>query len=86
MGSNKTFQQKHGERVMLGESDEFRRLRHAVREGRRRSRARHPERLPPIRREPPRRTARRDPGGDAGAAHFIISGLTILSSGSGGPD
>ena len=30
MGSNKTFQQKHGERVMLGESSEFRRLRHAV--------------------------------------------------------
>jgi hypothetical protein len=30
MGSNKTFQQKHGDRVMLGESSEFRRLRHAV--------------------------------------------------------
>jgi hypothetical protein len=30
MGSNKTFQQKHGEHVMLGESSEFRRLRHAV--------------------------------------------------------
>jgi hypothetical protein len=30
MGSNKTYQQKHGERVMLGESSEFRRLRHAV--------------------------------------------------------
>jgi hypothetical protein len=27
MGSNKTFKQKYG---MLGESDEFRRLRHAV--------------------------------------------------------
>ena len=30
MGSNKTFQQKHGNRVVLGESAEFRRLRHAV--------------------------------------------------------
>ena len=30
MGSNKTFQQKHGEHVMLGESSEFRRLRHAI--------------------------------------------------------
>jgi hypothetical protein len=30
MGANKTFQQKHGEHVMLGESSEFRRLRHAV--------------------------------------------------------
>jgi hypothetical protein len=30
MGSNKTFQQKHGEHVMLGESSEFRRLRRAV--------------------------------------------------------
>ena len=30
MGSNKTFQQKHGEHVVLGESSEFRRLRHAV--------------------------------------------------------
>jgi hypothetical protein len=30
MGSNKTFQQKHGDRVVLGESAEFRRLRHAV--------------------------------------------------------
>ena len=30
MGSNKTFQQKHGDRVMLGESGEFQRLRHAV--------------------------------------------------------
>jgi hypothetical protein len=30
MGSNKTFQQKHGEHLMLGESSEFRRLRHAV--------------------------------------------------------
>lgn len=30
MGSNKTFQQKHGSRVVLGESAEFRRLRHAV--------------------------------------------------------
>jgi hypothetical protein len=30
MGSNKTFQQKHGERVMLGEAAEFRRLRHAI--------------------------------------------------------
>jgi hypothetical protein len=29
MGSNKTFQQ-HGNRVVLGESAEFRRLRHAV--------------------------------------------------------
>jgi hypothetical protein len=27
---NKTFQQKHGEHVVLGESSEFRRLRHAV--------------------------------------------------------
>jgi hypothetical protein len=30
MGSNKTFQQKHGNRVVLGESSEFRRLRHAI--------------------------------------------------------
>jgi hypothetical protein len=30
MGANKTFQQKHGEHVMLGESAEFRRLRHAI--------------------------------------------------------
>ena len=30
MGSNKTFQQKHDNRVVLGESSEFRRLRHAV--------------------------------------------------------
>jgi hypothetical protein len=30
MGSNKTFQQKHGEHVMLGESSEFRRLRRAI--------------------------------------------------------
>jgi hypothetical protein len=30
MGSNKTFQQKHGNRVVLGESDEFRHLRRAV--------------------------------------------------------
>jgi hypothetical protein len=30
MGANKTFQQKHGNRVVLGESPEFRRLRHAV--------------------------------------------------------
>jgi hypothetical protein len=30
MGSNKTFQQKHGEHVVFGESSEFRRLRHAV--------------------------------------------------------
>jgi hypothetical protein len=30
MGSNKTFQQKHGEHVVLGESSEFRKLRHAV--------------------------------------------------------
>ena len=30
MGSNKTFQQKHGEHVVLGESSEFRRLRHVV--------------------------------------------------------
>ena len=30
MGSNKTFQQKHGEHVVLGESSEFRRLRRAV--------------------------------------------------------
>ena len=30
MGSNKTFKQKYGNRVVLGESDEFRRLRHAV--------------------------------------------------------
>jgi hypothetical protein len=30
MGSNKTFKQKHGNRVVLGESSEFRRLRHAV--------------------------------------------------------
>jgi hypothetical protein len=30
MGWNKTFQQKHGEHVMLGESSEFRRLRHAI--------------------------------------------------------
>jgi hypothetical protein len=30
MGANKTFQQKHGNRIVLGDSDEFRRLRHAV--------------------------------------------------------
>jgi streptomycin 6-kinase len=30
IGANKTFQQKHGNRVVLGESAEFRRLRHAV--------------------------------------------------------
>jgi hypothetical protein len=30
MGSNKTFQQKGDGGRMLGESDEFRRLRHAV--------------------------------------------------------
>jgi hypothetical protein len=30
MGSNKTFKQTYGNRVVLGESDEFRRLRHAV--------------------------------------------------------
>jgi hypothetical protein len=30
MGSNKTFQQRHGNRVVLGESDEFNRLRRAV--------------------------------------------------------
>ena len=30
MGSNKTFQQKHREHVVLGESSEFRRLRRAV--------------------------------------------------------
>ena len=30
MGSNKTFQQKHDNRVVLGDSPEFRRLRHAV--------------------------------------------------------
>ena len=30
MGANKTFKQKHGNRVVLGESPEFRRLRHAV--------------------------------------------------------
>jgi hypothetical protein len=30
MGSNKTFQQKHGRRVVLGESTEYRALRHAI--------------------------------------------------------
>ena len=30
MGSNRTFQQKHDNRVVLGESSEFRRRRHAV--------------------------------------------------------
>jgi hypothetical protein len=30
MGSNKTFKQKYGNRVVLGESSEFRRWRHAV--------------------------------------------------------
>jgi hypothetical protein len=30
VGSNKTFQQKHGEHVVLGESSELRRLRRAV--------------------------------------------------------
>jgi hypothetical protein len=30
MGSNKTFRQRHGDRVMLGESAQFRRLRHAI--------------------------------------------------------
>jgi hypothetical protein len=30
MGSNKTFQQKHGEHVVLGESTEYRALRHAI--------------------------------------------------------
>jgi hypothetical protein len=30
MRANKTFQQKHGEHVMLGESAEFRHLRHAI--------------------------------------------------------
>jgi len=30
MGSNKTFRQRHRDRVMLGESAQFRRLRHAI--------------------------------------------------------
>ena len=30
MGANKTFRQKHGERVLLGESNEYRALRHAI--------------------------------------------------------
>ena len=30
MGSNKTFQQKHDNHVVIGESAEFRKLRHAV--------------------------------------------------------
>ena len=30
MGANKTFQQKHGNRVVLGESSEFRHLHRAV--------------------------------------------------------
>jgi hypothetical protein len=30
MGANKTYQQKGDRRRMLGESDEYRRLRHAV--------------------------------------------------------
>jgi hypothetical protein len=30
MGSNKTFSQKHGERALLGESAEYRALRHAI--------------------------------------------------------
>jgi len=30
MGSNKTFQQRHGRRVVLGESTEYRALRHAI--------------------------------------------------------
>jgi hypothetical protein len=30
MGANKTYQQRAGNRVIIGESHEFRRLRHAV--------------------------------------------------------
>jgi hypothetical protein len=30
MRSNKTFQQKHDNRVVIGDSPEFRRLRHAI--------------------------------------------------------
>jgi len=58
MGSNKTYQQKGDRGRMLGESDEFRHLRHAV-EKVAGDRERHPQRLPPLRREPARRTGRR---------------------------
>ena len=30
MGANKTYQQKANHRIIVGESDEFKRLRHAV--------------------------------------------------------
>jgi hypothetical protein len=52
---------------MLGESDEFRHLRHAV-EKAAGDRARDQERLPPVRRENGRHAAGRGPGGDVGAS------------------
>ena len=68
MGSNKTFQQKGDRGRMVGESDEFRRLRRAIEKALRRSRQSHPQRLPPLRREDDLRAAGRDPGGDVGAS------------------
>jgi hypothetical protein len=64
MGSNKTFQQKgdRGRGRMLGESEEYRRLRHAVEKAagdRERAIKKH---LPPVRREDARRATRCDPG------------------------
>ena len=63
MGSNKTFQQKHGRCVVLGESTEYRALRHAIEKA-------HGDRerairnvLPTLRREQALRAARCDPGG-----------------------
>jgi hypothetical protein len=50
MGANKTYQQKADRGSMLGESDEFRRLRHAV--GKAAGDRRHPQCLPSAHREP----------------------------------
>jgi hypothetical protein len=68
VGANKTYQQK-GERArILGESDEFRRLRHAVEKaaGDRERAIRNVCRLYTV--NPIRCAARCDPDGDAGAA------------------
>jgi hypothetical protein len=79
MGANKTYQQKGDRGRMLGESDEFKRLRHAVEKaaGDRERAIRNV--CPPVHREPIRRAARRDPDGHTGAArrgrtHYLTTG------------
>ena len=78
MDANKTHQQKGDRGRMLGESDEFRRLRHAV-EKAAGDRERALRNVCHLYREPIRRAARRDPDGAAGTArpnrtHYLITG------------